>query len=406
MKLFDARLMQLLSFLARQRGWLTAEGVSRKFRLGEEALTARTIHRWFTFLREEGGFVYYPYPKANVLGLQDVLVRVHGLRNPAILGVLPFGASFNVDVGLADGHSFVSQTYWVPGLALRAFEEYWEAARDLGLVDRVDIFRSRNTHFVFSPFHKVIAEDGVARIEDPVDNGYFKALLRHHVREKFEVRVGDRIAESPLVIPIVVEHLWGHYSSKHVWEAIQEKGGGQIRKYGKGSHARALARPGAAMKILQKQFQNLLDHFDEVFVQPRVFFDWPSLANCTVLSFIMRTKSPDGMIEAALAASERAIVTAVKPGVGPEGRFHVSCFLPQDQLQSVLSVVDKYHEGREPPVIALQDRKATLALFDPTYCRVDWRLFDPESLSWRFDTDAYVERLKELKPEPITRRTG
>ena len=46
---------------------------------------------------------------------------------------------------------------------------------------------------------------------------------------------------------------------------------------------------------------------------------------------------------------------------------------------------------------ALQDREATVALFQPSYCRVDWRLFDPETLSWRFDGERYVEVLKGLR---------
>src|SRR3990170_3138307 len=378
-RLFDRRLMQMLTFLTRRRGWLSPKEVARDFRPDGQRVDIRTVHRWFSFLREDGGFVYYPYPRANAMGLQDVLVRIHGLRNPAVLGIVPYAASFNVDVSLADGHPFVSQGYWVPGPSLRAFEEFWEAARDVGLLSRVDVFRARNTHFVYSPFHEVLDEDGAARVDRPPDNSYFRALLLHHLRQKYEVRMTERVAASPLVIPLVVEHIWGHYSSRHVWAAIKEKGEAQVRKYGR-ALGHALDRPGAALQLLQTQWQALLDHFDEVFLQPRVFFDWPSVRNATYLSLMMRVNSVDRMVDAAIAASQHAIVTAVKPGLGPEGWFHISSFLPMARIRDFLGVADAFHAGPEPPRTAIQDWQSTIDQFRPDYCRVDWRLFDPASL--------------------------
>lgn len=395
MHLYDPRLLRLLSFLTRKQGWLLPKDVAASFKIDGEPVTSRTVQRWFAFLRANGGFVYYPYPKANVLGLQDVLVRIHGLNNPAILGVLPFAASFNVEVALSDGHPFVSQAYWVPGTALRSFEEYWTAARDLGLLDRVDIFRAKNTHTIFSPFDEAITPDGRARSESPLDNAYFGALIRRNLRGAFEVRLSAKIAASPLVIPIVVEHIWEHYSSQHVWRAIRAAGDAHILKYGRGALRKALDRPGAALRLIQEQWSRLMEDFDAVFLQPRVFFDWPSLRGATFLSFLIRTDT-DRMVEAAIRASEHAIVTALKPGLGPEGQCHVTCFIPSDRTLEALRIVSEFHRGRDPPTVSIQDRKATVALFQPTFCRLDWRLFDPVDLSWRFDDERYVEQLKTL----------
>jgi len=44
--------------------------------------------------------------------------------------------------------------------------------------------------------------------------------------------------------------------------------------------------------------------------------------------------------------------------------------------------------------VALQDQRATFELFERAYCKVDWRLFDPDTLTWRFSGDEYIERLK------------
>ena len=53
---------------------------------------------------------------------------------------------------------------------------------------------------------------------------------------------------------------------------------------------------------------------------------------------------------------------------------------------------------RQPPVSALLDRQATIVLFQPSFSRVDWRLFDPETVSWEFYGEKYLETLKGMKP--------
>jgi len=46
--------------------------------------------------------------------------------------------------------------------------------------------------------------------------------------------------------------------------------------------------------------------------------------------------------------------------------------------------------------VSVQDEKATFDLFQKAFCRVDWRLFDPATVSWRFDGERYVGALNAL----------
>lgn len=413
MQLFDGRLMRLLTFLTRTQAWLSPSEVVKRFRIGDEKVAYRTVHRWFSFLRENGGLVYFPYPKANRLGLQDVLVRAYGLRSADVLSIVPFGASFNVEVNLGDTVPFVSQTYWVPGDAVMPFREYWRTAEDLGLVSAVDILLSRNTHFAFSPFDEAIAETGRAEILRKPDNRYFEALIKRNLGKPFAVGLAERIAESPLIIPIVIEHIWEHYSSRHVWQAIRSRGEADILAYGKKFFATATQRPGSALRILQQQWQDLVEDFNDVFLQPRVLFDWTQLKGSVFLSFLARTRSSEDSVKLAVRSSEVSIYAALKLGVETEGACHVSCFLPTDQLLPILRLVREHHIDREPPSVAVQDKEATIALFQPSFCKLDWRMFDPANLSWRFAGDAYVERLKGIRssqslegPELLAPRHG
>ncbi|MGQ0796970.1 MAG: hypothetical protein ACT4OI_03780, partial [Methanobacteriota archaeon] len=83
-------------------------------------------------------------------------------------------------------------------------------------------------------------------------------------------------------------------------------------------------------------------------------------------------------------------------GVEFEERCHINCFIPSDQLVSVLEMAKEAHKGHEPPSVTIMNREATLELFRPTYCKLDWRLFEPKELAWRFDSESYQERLKAL----------
>ena len=145
-----------------------------------------------------------------------------------------------------------------------------------------------------------------------------------------------------------------------------------------------------------------MQHFGEAFVQPRISVDWPSLRNLTFLTVMMRASSSQTMLEGVLRMSERSIVTALGPSVELDGRCYVSCFLPSDQLAPVLRIVGEYHSEATPPLTAIQDRNATLELFQPNFCKLDWSLFDPSSLSWTFRGDDYVKRLRTLKPQTLT----
>lgn len=397
MEVFDPGLMKLLTFLTRRQAWLSPPEIAREFRLDGKPVAARTIQRWFTFLREKSEFVYYPYPRANVMGLQEVLVRAHGVRRPEAFGILPFGSSFNVEAALGTGEPFISQGYWIPDAAMRSFLDYWRAAQDLGHLAHVEVFRARNTHFIFSPFEQVTREDGVAEVRGPIDNRYFDALLRRHLREPYEVRIGDWVRRSPLVVPIVVERLWAHYSSRQVWREIRARGEKRIAEYKRALTPKVLEHPGAALNVLHRQWKEILAHFDQFFLQPRLLFDWTALQGSISVSVMLRAGSSDRMVDAAMRASERAIVTHLKPGLEGDEACHLFCFLPSSELTALLRVVWESHRGREPPVVAIQDRQATIERFQPAYCKLDWRLFDPATLSWEFEGAAYIERLSGLK---------
>ncbi len=355
-----------------------------------------TIYRWFSLLREQVGLTYFPYPRMNLLDLADVYVRIQSPRSPAILSGIPFGHTFLAEVGL-DGRPFLSQGYWVPGPQLGIFGEYWKIAKDRNLVEDYEILHAKNTHFVFSPFHDIIREDGMALITREIDNKHFEDLIRRHLKEPFEVRLEDRMAGAPILIPLLTEHLWRHCSSRQVWQSIRAKGEEELAIYVKGAMKKSLKKSGAVLRLLQKNWRELMREFDHIFLQPVVFVPPGLIGNCPLISFRVRCGSVERMLEMTMRVSEKSVMTALMPDVVQEGKCRVWCNLPSEQLPTILRLMREYNRKSEPPVFGIIDVRATRELAQPEFCGFDWRSFDPEGLSWRFEGEEYVERLKGIK---------
>ena len=81
MRLYDAQLMRLLSFLTRKQAWLLPKDVAASFRIDGETITSRTVQRWFAFLREHGVDRVFPPGsslEAIVNYLREAVPRVRG----------------------------------------------------------------------------------------------------------------------------------------------------------------------------------------------------------------------------------------------------------------------------------------------------------------------------------------
>lgn len=395
MHLFAPRILKLLTFLSRKQGWLSPPEIARTFRLEGRRVSDRTLYRWFSYFEEEVGLAYFPYPRMNLLGLTNVHVRIQGARNPAVLANVPWGHSYWVEIGL-DGKPLISQEYWIPGDEMKSFREYWTTAKDLGLVQTADVLPVRNTHFLFSPFEAMIEEDGMVEIPENVDNEHFANLLRRELHMKYEIRTDDMISASPLVVPLVLEHLWRHCSSKHVWQAIRAKGEEQILKYVKGSKKRALKKEGMALKLLHRQWRELLSRFDDVFLQPVVFWPPGLLRNCALVSFNVNIDSIERMVDLALNVSEKSVVTALMPGIGESGQCRIWCNPPSNQLPSILRLMGDHHSDHSSALFGIVDLHATRQTAEPAFCGFDWRNFDPSNLRWQFRGENYIENLKAI----------
>ena len=398
LRVLDRDLLRLLSFLTRRQAWMSPPEISRTFRPDGRGVSERTLYRWFSILEEQLGLAYFPYPRMNLLGLADVHVRLKGVRSPAVMAAIPWGRSSWVEIGL-DGRPFLSEDYWIPGPALKSFREYWSAAKDLGLVSEVELLAVRNPHFFFSPFHEVVDEEGWVEIPGEMDNSYFVDLFRRHLEEPYAIRVGDWVKASPLVVPLVLEHLWRHCSSRQVWHAIRAKGDAHILRHAKGSLAKALLKKGHALQVLQRQWDDLVRHFNDVFLQPVVLLPLGLLRNSLIVTFTLRPESDEATVELARRVSGRSVVTVVMPEEGPEGRCRMWCTPPSEYVPAILRLIGEHHRGAKPPFVGIVDLNATRRATQPSFLGFDWQTFDAETFTWAFRGEAYIESLKGLKPD-------
>src|SRR5207244_1685024 len=149
-------------------------------------------------------------------------------RKQAWLSPVEISKEFRPD---SDQVSVRTVNRWFSVLREKGGSGYYRSPRDLDLLEDVEMYSSSNTHFIFSPFEELITEDGSALWSRPSDNSHFRALIRDDFRDPFEVKLSERLAENPLLIPLVVEHIWAYYSSRQVWQAIGEKDLSSVWRY-------------------------------------------------------------------------------------------------------------------------------------------------------------------------------
>jgi hypothetical protein len=391
--LFAPRILKLLTFLSRRQEWLSPNEIARIFQIDGRPVSVRTLYRWFSFLEEKASLAYFPYPRMNLLGLANFHVRIQGASNPAVLSSLPWGHSYWVEINL-DGRPSVSQGYWIPSDELRSFYDYWRTAKDLDLVQQVDVFPLQNPNFIFSPFDESISKNGYVEIHEDLNNDYFVPLLRRHLREKYEIGVDDLIQDSPLVVPLVLEHLWRHCSSRHIWQAIQAKGDAHIRKYANPALRKIMKKKGAALQVINDQWTGLLQNFDDVFLQPVVFWPLGLLRNCVLVNSMIRVGSNDRLAEMALKISSRSVVTSLTPSAQPDTASRIWCNHPSNQMPAILRLIREYHEDDSHLHIGIVDLHATRQTSRSAFCGFDWHRFDPSNLSWQYEGESHIERLK------------
>ena len=161
-----------------------------------------------------------------------------------------------------------------------------------------------------------------------------------------------------------------------------------------------MRKEGAALKLLQEQWADLLRHFNDVFLQPVVFWPPGLLRNAPLVSFTIRVDSDERIVDLADRVSQRSVVTAVMPESGTGGLCRIWCNPPNEQLPSVLRLIGDCHRGPKPPVIGVADLHATRKATHPGFLGFDWQSFDVANSAWRFEGEAYLDRLKGLKPHP------
>src|SRR3990172_2007284 len=154
-----------------------------------------------------------------------------------------------------------------------------------------------------------------------------------------------------------------------VWQGIGAKGEGHILKYARGGLGKTLRKPGAALRLLQQQWQDLLAHFDDVFLQPVIYFPPGFLRNCPLISFTVNAGSAERIAELAVRVGRRSVLAAVMPEAGPGSRCRIWCNPPSGQLPVLLRFMKEYHRGSGSPVFGLVDIEATRRLAQPPLCR-------------------------------------
>ncbi len=238
---FDTVRMYFLHWLTKQRTLMTAEEIARKIdltfpvkvgnRIKLARPTSRTILNWTNWFKEkdERCLDVFPHVKYESLGLLNCYVLFCNPANDEFWRVVPFvnHVSYLTEI---NGRPALLVQYSIPPRHLTDFKKLWTLARSRGHFSEHFVYPLRTSLTIYSPFHKVIDENGDLdfSLVRASDYAYFDNLLRDRLKHPPKLEIHESIRKNPFIIPVILTYFRELWSSRMVWNEIKQHFGERV----------------------------------------------------------------------------------------------------------------------------------------------------------------------------------
>ncbi|MFQ6009746.1 MAG: hypothetical protein ACE5J7_01345 [Candidatus Aenigmatarchaeota archaeon] len=401
---YDNKLLEFMYLLTKKQKHMNSIEIARYLSSHGKKITDRTIRRWFHYLHKYH-FDYFPYPKYGTLGLVPIFTLVE--FNEKLLEVLPYRLSIIYGINFQDFERCLINTHLIPTNHLNDFKALCSEASEYGIFKKYFIFDSAVAFF--SPFHKIFKRDGLVEFPEnyDIDNSYFTGLLRNCLQSDKSNRLEKEVKENPLIIPIILEYFREHRSSHGVWNSFRRKLGDGVWGYVKDPKIRRLKKKGSGIRLIQKTMKELHDNFHEFFQQIRVVY-YPFYAHeNNIFYMFLKLKRKNDIIPLSEALSKHSVSIVVYPPMNPKSKEIAYYILTnkKETLNIISNLIHPYIDKSYDNKIIYEDFEASMKYRGPKsyhwrkyYLRSNYhRLFNPKTVTWKFDIEKYKKRLYKLK---------
>jgi len=383
--------------------------VSRKKLIGKEledylsskldGISTRTIHRWIKFARsideKERTFDYYPSIRFSSFDLIKVEVVLKNPRDPRVLRSIPhlYWAGISRD---RDFNEVLILHYLIPPKAYTSLYAIFEDLKGCGIFDEMEMYMLKRGLFIPSPFHEVVSEDGELVFEKPIDN---TSSINGFAKDDVRTGLKDEVRLNPVLIPLIFESDKESSPYEMIWNEVKRRLGDRLPEFYPGRRVSFPDDGGQGSIYIQRIFRDVNASFDDYYDHIRVYYKpFYEIRNIQMFNLILKFEPErmQEMLRVLVRISERCLFLTSYLTEAPGGMsmFRINLQTTFDQFFTVMKWLKQTKAVFD---FTFVDRQKSWLLWDRHFTKFAyWDLFDPRTMTWRFDGDAYRERARSL----------
>ncbi len=394
---FDKRLLEFIYRLTLHKKLMNSREMAQNITIRGKKVSERTIKRWLKHLRENHYFTYHLSIKFERLGLSSLALTVYGLRNPALLDVIPYKIYLMKGVDFRTHQECFFVNYKIPNEMFQEFCNFWRDAKSRKLIEDFTVFKVKHVTALYSPFHEMISSNGTIKAIKTCDDRFIN-LLKDNLHNERKTKFS-----APFVVLTAAEYLKDFASPRKIWERLNEKFGEDVCYLPKkcpsvkGLKIRKNTI-GVGVSCIQQVLKYLHENSEDFLQQIRIAYG-PLYRENINLQFILKLKDEQTLLELIRTISKKSLHVVVYC-LDPRNLFTIELVTNGKLVADVFMDISK---------AMLKTRVNRAILFDYADSSNFWegktkgwlkqhyhKLFDPKTTSWKYDSRKYLQELDRL----------
>jgi hypothetical protein len=386
---YDKGLLEMTYNLTKERDFLDSIDVAKRFKIRGKKISDRTIRRYFGRLDKEC-FDYFPHLRYEALGLLPIWVLIERPYEEDIFQIIPYH-DYVTYCYSENSVSSILVKYAIPAGRLGEFKEFWKEAKKGRIVRDYQIYPIHTPIEFYSPFHKVVKRDGTFDFSEKegFDNTHYLNILRESLKYNRKPALNALVLHNPFIIPVLLEYYREHYTNRKVWKSIKSKLGENVWSFLKKNRKKT---DGVGYFMVQRIIRSLnTSNYSDFFQHIKVFYD-PFMKNG--VTFYVVVESEGKLTNIMDRLSKNCLITTIYPFTNGKG-FMLYNLTSGPQISHYMRAIHEFDPEAKIKFL-WRDPELSSKYFQRRILKLDYSLFNPETMTWSYDQENYLKILDSL----------
>lgn len=383
---YDPKLLEFLYELTKLDKVMSYKDIARSITIQGKKVSPKTVERWFKFLRtpyehskslSKDRFDYFPQFSYEKLGLSHHYVILEG-ADERVLKEFPYAKYQNYALWLFDSEtkkSCLTISYPLPLKHVLRFKESWSNMKKEKLIKNYDINHVYSGFMIYSPWHKVVNENGIFYPENNIEQEIERQIfhLKNYINNLPENKIIPEIKRNPLILPVIFENHFKSWSSQTIWEKMKAKLGERVWDYVRKKDSQG---DGVGIKRVQLAVRSL--HNSKVSHQMKVVY-LPLQLNTLFIFSKMKFKSREDL----LLAVKNLAMNSIQMTLYPQENNELFLIISTNHrgVPRVFEIMERLDVKK---IRFLQHEKSLPLLTSEDITKFNYgKLFDTKKLCWK-----------------------